>query len=105
MILKFIESYLPGRVPVDAAPPKMDDVWPIENVWSIIRTKLSKRDPPAKNLTELRTQIREIWQGIDVILCKKMMRSIPKKLAAVIKKKENGFENALMNKLSQYEII
>ena len=36
------------RVPHEIQAPKMADCWPIENVWSIIKDKVSEDDPQTK---------------------------------------------------------
>ncbi|CAF2687660.1 unnamed protein product [Rotaria sp. Silwood2] len=82
-VLEFIEKNIPDRImPMDQAS-KLDDVWPIENVWSIIRTKLMKKD--YKDLSQVKTEIVKIWKNFDISLCFRMMSSIPKRLQAVIK--------------------
>ncbi|CAF4081359.1 unnamed protein product [Rotaria sp. Silwood2] len=82
-VLEFIEKNIPDRImPMDQAS-KLDDVWPIENVWSIIRTKLVKKD--YKDLSQVKTEIVKIWKNFDISLCFRMMSSIPKRLQAVIK--------------------
>lgn len=65
---------------------KMADVYPIENIWSIIKTKLDSKH--VHTLASLKRQIKIIWREIDQDkeLCRKLMASIPKRLAAVISK-------------------
>ncbi len=41
-VRKFVEENIPERIEVSDQAVKMDDVWPIENLWSIIRRELSK---------------------------------------------------------------
>ena len=62
---------------------KMDDVWPIENVWGIIVEKL--RFKKFKTMAGLKRAICKIWREIDVETCKRMMYSIPLRLNEVIK--------------------
>ena len=61
----------------------MAGFWPIENIWSIIRDKVSD-DPQTK--PQLKRSITKSWKSIDdKALCKKLIHS--KQLEAVIKKK------------------
>ena len=41
-VTKFVKENVPERVEVCDQAVKMDNVWPIENLWSIIRQELSK---------------------------------------------------------------
>ena len=61
---------------------KMADCWPIENVWSILGQRVKERKPTAENHKQI---IIEEWQRMDrdKPLCRKMMKSIPKRFDAV----------------------
>ena len=37
-----------SRFPHDLQAPKMADVWPIENVWSIVKQKVMEKEPKTK---------------------------------------------------------
>ncbi len=71
-------------MPVDQAS-KLDDVWPIENIWSVIRMKLMKKN--YQDLSQVQTEIVKIWKNFDTNLCFRMMSSISKRLEAVIKQR------------------
>ena len=62
----------------------MADIWPIENVWSIVKQRLMEKEPTGKN--QLKLVITKVWKEIDndKELCKKLMKSIPDRLQAVI---------------------
>ena len=51
-------------------PPNSPDLSPIENVWAILKEKLSKRN--IKNLDELRDNILDIWSKFPIALCEKL---------------------------------
>ena len=76
------------RYRVDPAlqAPKMADFWPIENVWGILKQKISQKE--SKNLKQLRTNIVTAWREInaDKDLCRRMMVSLPKRAAAIVRK-------------------
>ena len=64
--------------------PKFSDVWPIENVWGIVKERVAKRK--CENLTQLKREITRVWRVIDSdkALQGKLMKSIPKRCKAVI---------------------
>ena len=51
-------------------PPNSPDLSPIENVWAIIKEKLSQKN--IRNLDELREGILDIWVKFPVTLCQKL---------------------------------
>ena len=89
LALQTVEQNFSARVPIEHQAPKMADIWPIENVWSIIKQDLNGKD--LQNVEELRVAIRSSWRRIsgDKALCARLISSIPKRLRAVISKKGN----------------
>ena len=65
----------------------MADIWPIENVWGILRQKLGTEE--FVNVKELKKRIIKEWQNFTPELCTKLMSSIGRRLKAVIKKEGN----------------
>jgi hypothetical protein len=74
---------MPSRIMPEDQASKLDDVWPIENIWSIIEMELMKKD--YQDLNQVKNEIKKIWKNFDINLCAKMMSSIPRRLEAVIK--------------------
>ena len=72
------------RVPHDKQSAKMADVWPIENVWAIVKDKVKESEPVNKEA--LRKVIIKCWREInaDKSLLARLMFSIPRRLQAVI---------------------
>jgi hypothetical protein len=64
----------------------MANIWPVENIWSIVREMVKSKEP--KNKAQLNTIITRVWREInsDKELCKRLMQSIPGRLEAVIAK-------------------
>ena len=62
----------------------MADIWPIENVWAIVKDRVKAEEP--KDKAALKRVIKKVWKEInlDKVLCKKLMKSIPARLEAVI---------------------
>ena len=73
-----------ARVPHDEQASKMADIWPIENVWAIVKDRVKAEEP--KDKAALKRVIKKVWKEInlDKVLCKKLMKSIPARLEAVI---------------------
>ena len=87
--LEAIDRNFRYRIPYDLQAPKMADVWPIENVWAIIKQELDGQE--FQDITSLRAGIRAAWRRTsqNQKLCTQLISSIPKRLEAVIKKKGN----------------
>ncbi len=62
----------------------MDDVWSIENLWSIIRQDLCKYE--FNSLHDVKEKIIDIWENFSEENCVKMIDSIPKRLETIIRK-------------------
>ena len=69
----------------------MADIWPVENIWSIVKEMVNSKEP--KNKAQLKTIITRVWREInsDKELCKRLMQSIPARLEAVIAKEGRQF--------------
>ena len=68
-------------------PGNSPDLNPIENCWSIMKARL-KRDSSITSLPKLIKAIQLLWvRGMEVNLFKKLARSMPDRLRAVIKAK------------------
>ena len=83
--LKFVETLFEERIPVEIQAKKLDEVYPVENVWGIFYEKL--RFSKVRTLPGLREKICEIWRCINAEMCKRMIYSMPLRLKEVIKKK------------------
>ena len=75
-----------NRVPHDKQAPKMADVWPIENVWGMIKCRLEE---DLTSIKQMKNVITKEWKNIsdDKDLCKSLIYSIPKRCQAMINKK------------------
>ena len=66
-------------------PSYSPDLNPIENVWSILKMRVKKRNPI--NETELHKFIEEEWYGIESSILNNLFNSMPKRLRQVIENK------------------
>ncbi|GBM03979.1 Transposable element Tcb1 transposase [Araneus ventricosus] len=64
-------------------PPQSPDLNPIEHIWKELEVRVRKHDIKTKR--ELKTVMVEEWMNIDAeITKKKLVKSIPKRLKAVV---------------------
>lgn len=80
---KSMDWFLNNAVPLFPWPPQSPDLSPIENLWSIIKEKVTVYKVKSKE--ELKLKIFEEWEKIPNELCKKLVDSMPKRVRAVIK--------------------
>ena len=62
----------------------MADIWPIENVWAILKERFKAKEPKSKaQLKKVITQVsRDIYR--DKNMCRRLISSIPYRLQTVI---------------------
>ena len=72
------------RVPHQEQAAKMADIWPIENVWAIVKQRVKEKEPKSKQ--HLKRVIISVWKEVDQdkALCKRLISSVPRRLEAVI---------------------
>lgn len=68
-------------------PPQSPDCNPIENVWDYLDRKL--RESPIRSKAHLKERLREEWTQIPPEYLRKLVHSMPRRLAAVIKARGN----------------
>ena len=72
------------RIPHDIQAPKMANIWPIENVWAILKDRVKAKEP--RSTAWLKKVITQVWRDMDrdKNMCKRLISSIPYRLHAVI---------------------
>ena len=78
-------------------PPNSPDLSPIENVWAILKEKLSKRK--IKNLYELRDNILDSWVKFQNLLCEKLCSQFKHKIKYVEEYGGKRINNDLLAKI------
>ncbi|GBO29937.1 Transposable element Tc1 transposase [Araneus ventricosus] len=63
-------------------PPQSPDLNPIEHIWRELEVRVLKHDIKLKS--KLKTVMMEEWMNIDTEITKKLVKSIPKHLKAVV---------------------
>jgi hypothetical protein len=66
-------------------PAQSPDLNPIENLWNWVERDIKRQQPTSLN--ELFTTIKESWAAIPPSTCEKLVESMPRRCAAVIKAK------------------
>lgn len=66
-------------------PAKSPDLNPIENLWSILKEKVSQNPP--RSLAALEKKLKQEWKKIPLSLLEKLIDSLPRRLEAVIRAK------------------
>lgn len=72
-------------IPLMEWPSSSPDLSPIETVWHKMKQKL--RQEPARTLQDLKNKITNIWQSFTAEECEKLVDTMPRRIAAVIKNK------------------
>lgn len=68
-------------------PSQSPDLNPIEHLWAHIKRRLNQFESPPKGINELWNRIQEIWNEVDPSVCSNLIKSMPSRLAAVLKAK------------------
>ncbi|CAF4655107.1 unnamed protein product [Rotaria sp. Silwood2] len=85
--MNVIADHFEERIEPDDGDAKFADVWPIENVWGMLKEKT--RAQTFDNLDSLVDFISLEWQKITPEQCEAMIDKIPKRLAQVIQRDGN----------------
>ena len=68
-------------------PTQSPDLNPIEHLWTTLKNKLNNYDSPPLGVWELWDRAAEKWGEITEEDCQKLIRSMPRRLQAVVKAK------------------
>jgi hypothetical protein len=68
-------------------PAQSPDLNPIEHLWELLKRLLSAYQDPPKGLFELWERVAVEWEKITKEECQKLIESMPRRVAAVIKAK------------------
>lgn len=73
------------RIKPLAWPASSPDISPIENIWRYLKRRVNQRRPTTK--ANLQKYLLEEWNKIPVEELRKQVHSVPRRLAAVIRRK------------------
>ena len=68
-------------------PAQSPDINPIEHLWHYLKTHLDTYEEPAKSVTELWDRVQTEWEAIPKEECRKLIESMPRRLAAILRAK------------------
>ena len=60
---------------------------PIEHVWSHLKRKLEEYERKSEGILELWERVQVEWEKIGPEVCQKLIESMPRRVAAVLKAK------------------
>ena len=63
-------------------PPQSPELNPIEQIWELLKSKVSKNSRSSKD--SLWLSVQEVWKQLSPAVLKKYIDTMPKRLAAVI---------------------
>ena len=68
-------------------PAQSPDLSPIEHLWNYLKRRLEEFEELASSVSELWDRVQKLWEEIPKEECQKLIESMPRRLAAVIKAK------------------
>ena len=83
-VINLINEEFEQRVDPEDGDAKLADVWPIENLWGMLKEKI--RGVQFKTEQSLLNRINKEWKSITILQCQQMIDRIPNRLSQVIEK-------------------
>ncbi|GFW22168.1 transposable element Tcb2 transposase [Trichonephila clavipes] len=83
--LEFFSLYFLGSLVRERRVARSPDVNPIEHLCDVLEQGVKGHRTAPTNLTELWTALANIWQVIPMERFQKLVESIPRRVAAIIK--------------------
>ena len=68
-------------------PSQSPDLNPIEHLWNHVKKKLGEYEEPPSGVHELWDQFQEEWEKIEPSVCQNLIKSMPRRIEAVLKAK------------------
>ena len=69
-------------------PPQSPDLNPIEHLWAILKRRLNQYEGAPSGMNELWERIETEWAKIDAEVCLNLIKSMPRRVHAVLKAKD-----------------
>ena len=63
------------------------DLNPIEHLWGWLKRRLAELENPPKGIYKLWDRVQVEWERIPVEECQKLIKSMPRRIEAVLKAK------------------
>jgi transposase len=68
-------------------PAQSADLAPIEHLWGHLKNRLKEYDQPPSGVLELWERVEKEWENIKPEVCQRLIESMPRRIAAVIRAK------------------
>ncbi|GBL74628.1 hypothetical protein AVEN_235527-1 [Araneus ventricosus] len=68
-------------------PPNSPDLNPMGHIWDAVKQQLRPQTPPCPNISTLRDRCLDIWYNLSPVMYQKLVVSMPRRVAAVLKAK------------------
>ncbi|GBL90541.1 Transposable element Tc1 transposase [Araneus ventricosus] len=68
-------------------PPNSSDLNPMEQIWDVMERQIRAQTPPCPNISTLRDSCLDIWYNLSTVMYQKLVSSMPRRVAAVLKAK------------------
>src|SRR5690554_6549772 len=82
-------------------PAQSADLIPIELVWNYLKVQFGAREKRPSSIHELWKVILEEWEKVPMDFVRKLIESMPRRVAAVMKAKQNTNDSTYWNSLVQ----
>lgn len=82
--IELLDKVAPDRI--KNHPPKSPDFNPVEDMWSHLDREIRKVKG-IKNIEQLKTQLRKIWNEVPLEVIRASVRSMPKRLEQCVKRR------------------
>jgi transposase len=86
---KLVKEYLQDQsYKVMEWPPQSPDLNPIENMWALLKRRLTEYETATKSMNELYERVTEAWYDqMKPEECQKVIESMPRRIRACIRAK------------------
>lgn len=74
-----------SQIQVMSWPAQSPDLNPIEHLWHHVKCKLADFNDPPTSVDALWNRIQDVWSEIDPEVCQNLIRSMPRRVEAVVK--------------------
>ncbi|GBL78944.1 Transposable element Tc1 transposase [Araneus ventricosus] len=71
-------------------PPNLLDLNPMEHIWDVMERQLRAQTPQCPIISTLRDHCLDIWYNLSPVMCQKLVASMLRRVAAVLKAKEGA---------------
>ncbi|GBM79126.1 hypothetical protein AVEN_256242-1 [Araneus ventricosus] len=86
IVLEWFEEHI-DEFHLISWPPNSPDFNPMENIWDVMEQQLTAQTPPCLNISTLCDRCLDIWYNLSPAKYQKLVTSMLRRVAAVLKAK------------------